>query len=141
MKRSMFVTAVTMVVAGIVGSTAAMADEKPIPRETQSSCHTLLGHCVVSVTPRWVEEINGKRTRYLTGADVRMAAEPGMTAEYLAVEARRAATAGPPAAVSLFAVEGSQIEVRSSGDGFTFHVTAPDTKRAEEIVRRARLLD
>ena len=90
------------------------------------------------MTPRWVEETNGKRTRYLAGVDVRVAAEPGMTAEYLTVEAQRAAAAGPSTAKSVLGVEGARIEVRSTGDGFVFHITAPDTKRAAELVRRAQ---
>jgi len=140
MNRSMFITAAAVAVAGLVGSATALADEKPIPQETQSSCHTVMGHCVLSVTPRWVEEINGKRTRYLAGVDVRIAAEPGMTAEYLTVQAQRAA-AGHQAAGSVFGVDGSRIEVRSTGDGFVLHFTAPDAKRAEELVRRAQRLD
>lgn len=139
MNRCMFVTAAVMALAGIAGNATAFADEKPIPQETGASCHALIGHCVVSVTPRWVEESNGKRTRYLSGVDVRVAAEPGMTAEYLTVEAQRAA-AGPSTAGSVFGVEGSRIEVRSTGDGFVFHLTASDTKRAEELVRRAHSL-
>ena len=138
MNRSIFIAAAAVAIASIVGSATAFADEKPIPQETRASCHALMGHCVLSVTPRWIEEINGKRTRYLAGVDVRIAAEPGVTAEYLTVEARRAATAGPSAAGSVFGVEGSRIEVRSTGDGFVFHFTAPDTKRAEELVRRAQ---
>ena len=140
MNRSMFFTAAAVAVAGMVGSATAFADEKPIPQETRASCHPLMGHCVVSVTPRWVEEINGKRTRHLAGVDVRVAAEPGMTAEYLTVEAERAAAAESSAAGSLFGVEGSRVEVRSTGDGFVFHLTAADTKRAEELVRRAQPL-
>jgi hypothetical protein len=140
MNRMMFITAAAVAVAGIVGSANAVADEKPIPQETRASCRPLMGHCVLSVTPRWVEEINGKRTRYLAGVDVRIAAEPGMTAEYLTVEAQRAAATAPSAAGSVFGVEGSRIEVRSTGDGFVFHFTASDTGHAEELVRRAHRL-
>jgi hypothetical protein len=140
MNRLMFITAAAVAVAGIVGSANALADEKPIPQETRASCHPLMGHCVLSVTPRWIEQINGKRTRRLAGVDLRIAAEPGMTAEYLTVEAQRAAAAGSLAAGGVFGVEGSRIEVRSTGDGFVFHLTAPDTNRAEELVRRAQRL-
>jgi hypothetical protein len=140
MDRSKCIAAAAVAVAGIVGSATALADEKPVPQETRASCQALMGHCVLSVTPRWIEEIDGKRTRHLAGVDVRIAAEPGMTAEYLTVEAQRAAGAVPSAAENVFGVTGSQIEVRSTGDGFVFHVTASDTKRAEEIVRRAHRL-
>ena len=102
MNRFMFITAAAVAVAGIVGSANALADEKPIPQETRAFCHPLMGHCVRSVTPRWIEEINGKRTRYLAGVDVRIVAEPGMTAEYLTVEAQRAAAAGPSACAGSF---------------------------------------
>ena len=136
--RSIIVTAVVLAMNGTLGATAR-ADQQAVPQQAQHS--TVLGHRVLSITPRVVEEINGKRTRHLTGADIRIEAEPGMTAEYLTVALRHMREgAGQATTESVFGVEGSAVEVRSTGDGFVFPVTAPDPKRAEEIVRRARLL-
>jgi hypothetical protein len=113
-------------------SAAASADPLVVPQDSRG---TVLGHRVSSVAPDWIQESNGKRTRHLVGADIRIEAEPGMTPEYLAVELRRDSTSE-----SVFGVQGSTVEVHSTGDGFVFHVTATDTKRAEEIVRRAQRL-
>lgn len=139
MKTSALIMATVFAVAGSLGTTA-WADQKPASQE-QSPC-TVMGHRVVSVTPRWIEDINGKRTRHLEGADIRILAERGMTAEYLTVEMQRhvAAMAGSPMPDCVLGVDGASTEVRSEGDGFVFRVTAPDRGRANEIVRRARLL-
>jgi hypothetical protein len=140
MNRTISVMAAAMGMAGLVGSATASADDKPIPRDNGSACHEVIGHCVQSVIVRWVQETNGKRTRHLAGVDIRIDAEPGLTAEYLTVEARRAAAAAPSATDSVFGVDGSQIDVRSTGDGFVVHVMAADPTHAREIVRRGRLL-
>jgi hypothetical protein len=142
MNRSilMLVAAVSMV--GTLGATA-LADQTPVSQAMPEVRGTVMGHRVSSVTPRWVEESNGKRTRRLTGADVRIDAEPGMTAEYLTVELRRglsAMSSGHGMLDGVLGVAGSSIEVRSTGDGFVFRITAPDAVRAQEIVRRAQQL-
>jgi hypothetical protein len=144
MNRAILMGAVISMV-GTLGATA-MGDQNAMPKDTQSAAHgtvgtaaTVLGHRVVSVTPRWVQESNGKLTRHLTGADVRIEAEPGMTAEYLTVELRREARQGRLDGV--FGVEPSTVEVTSAGDGFVFRITAPDATHAAEIVRRAHQLD
>jgi hypothetical protein len=142
MNRSILILAATVSMAGTLGATA-LADQTPVAQATQELRGTVMGHRVLSVTPHWVEESNGKRTRHLTGADVRIDAEPGMTAEYLTVELRRdlsVMSAGHWTLDGVFGVTGSSVEVRSTGDGFVFRITAPDTVHAQEIVRRARQL-
>jgi hypothetical protein len=140
MNRSILVAAATaLVMAGPLGATAR-ADQTPAHQETQQSPCVLLGHRVLSITPHWVMETNGKRTRHLTGADVQIEAEPGMTAEYLTVEVRRYLSSGTGYPACVLGVPGSTVQVVSTGDGFVFHVTAADTKIADEIVRRARSL-
>jgi hypothetical protein len=136
MNRSIVVTAVVLAMNGTLGMTAR-ADQQPAPRERQS---TVLGHRASSIAPCVVQEIDGKLTRRLIGADVRIDAEPGMTAEYLTVELRHMLEGGQATTESVFGVEGSTVQVRSTGDGFVFHVTAPDSARAREVVRRAQLL-
>ena len=110
MNRSIIVTAVVLAMNGTLGATAR-ADQQAVPQQAQHS--TVLGHRVLSITPRVVEEINGKRTRHLTGADIRIEAEPGMTAEYLTVALRHMREgAGQATTESVFGVEGSAVEVR-----------------------------
>jgi hypothetical protein len=142
MNRAILMGAVLSMV-GTLGATA-LGDQTAVPGDTQGAHGSVLGHRVVSVTPRWVQEANGKLTRHLTGADVRIEAEPGMTAEYLTVELRRdlgAAAARQGTIDGVFGVEASTVEVASAGDGFVFRITAPDGAHAAEIVRRARQLD
>jgi hypothetical protein len=142
MNRSIFILAAAVSMVGTLGATA-LADQKPVSQATQEIRSTVMGHRVLSVTPHWVEESNGKRTRHLAGADVRIDAEPGMTAEYLTVELRRglsAMSAGHGTLEDVFGVAGSSVDVRSTGDGFVFRITAPDTVHAQEIVRRAQQL-
>lgn len=143
MNRSIFTMAAIVTMAGTLGA-SAWADDKPTSTETRESHPTILGHRILSVSPHWVEEIDGKRTRHLTGVDIRIEAEPGMTAEYLTVELRRDLTAiSTERAItsSVFGVQGSKVAVRSTGDGFVLQITAPDTTSAKEVVRRAQRLD
>jgi hypothetical protein len=142
MNRSILMLVAGVAMVGALGATA-LADQTPISQAPEVR-GTVMGHRVSSVTPHWVEESNGKRTRRLTGADVRIDAEPGMTAEYLTVEVRRhlsAMSAGHGTLDGVFGVEGASVEVRSTGDGFVFRITAPDAVHAQEIVRRAQQLD
>jgi|HubBroStandDraft_2_1064218.scaffolds.fasta_scaffold44413_1 hypothetical protein len=142
MNRSILIMAAVAAMAGPLGTTAR-AEQNAVPEAKQESVSTVMGYHVVSIAPRWVDEIDGKRTRHLIGADIRIAAQPGMTAEYLTVELRQHLATGsaqPSTLEPVFGVKGSSVDVRSTGDGFVFHVVAPDTKRAEEIVRRARIL-
>jgi hypothetical protein len=141
MNRLVFIAAAVLTTATL-GATA-WADQNPLPQDTHDSRCMVMGHRVLSTSPRWVQDIDGKHARHLVGADVRIAAEPGMTPEYLTVELRRylsAPGAGHPTSECVFGVEGSHVEVRSAGDGFVFSITGPDTRSAEEILSRARRL-
>jgi len=141
MNRSILIAGAIFAMAGPLGATA-WADQKDVPQATQNSGSTLMGYHVLSITPHSVDEINGKRTRHLVGAELRIEAQPGMTAEYLTVELRRhlASAVQGSTIEPVFGVEGSSVEVRSTGDGFVFHFTASDTGHAEELVRRAHRL-
>ncbi len=141
MKRSNIIMAVVFAAAGTLGATA-WADARPDTRNQDAIC-TVMGHRVVAVTPRVHEESNGKQTRRLEGADVRIVAEPGMTAEYLSVEVQRhvAAMSGAyPMPDCPFGVAGATFQVRPAGDGFVFQITSSDPDQAKEILRRARLM-
>jgi hypothetical protein len=141
MNRSILIAVASLAMAGPLGATA-WAAQKDVPQGTQKSGSTVMGFTVSSVSPHWVDDINGKRLRHLTGAEIRIEAQPGMTVEYLTVELRRhlVTAAAQGSLEPVFGVAGSIVELRSTGDGFVFRVTASDTKGAEEIVRRAQLL-
>jgi hypothetical protein len=142
MNRSIFVVAAAVAMAGTI-TASALADQKSVQQAVENAGGTVIGHKVLSVAPHWVQESNGKRTRRLIGADVRIQAEPGMTAEYLTVELQRGLSApnvGRETPDDVFHVEGSSVQVQSTGDGFVFRITAPDATHAEEIVRRAHHL-
>ena len=117
------------------------ADQSHSEANPAAPC-TVVGHRIVSVKPDVQENQNGKRTSSLLGADIRILAEPGMTAEYLTVEVDRhvAAMHGAGMPNCVFDVPGANIEVRSAGDSFVFRVTSEDDATAREILRRARVL-
>ena len=81
-----------------------------------------------------------------SGARVLVAAEPGMTAEWLerlaeCHIAQNAARGYPQsAAPSPLDVKGAAVQVSSVGDGFALDVTSYDWKAGREILRRARTL-
>jgi hypothetical protein len=107
----------------------------------------LLGdHKVLSVAPYKVEGryvYPGNGAHELRGAQIYLAAEPGLTAEWLqlTLERRLGAMKGqPPMPDCAFDVENLRVEVVPAGPGFWVRLIAPDEKTGEEVLRRARLL-
>ncbi len=94
---------------------------------------------ITSVAPYKVIETNLKRSStHLQGAVVTVAAQPGITREWLQRQVDDpAATAqtGCP-----MAVEGATGRVTSTGDGFAITVTGRNRDAAKEILRRAQAL-
>lgn len=112
---------------------------------TPSSPNCLLReHRITSVTPYRVEERIGKNAvQRLRGAEVFVQAEPGLTAEWLQLTlGRHIAQMRGPAAMPdcAFDVDDVAVRVDSGGTGFRVRIVARDTDRAEEVLRRARLL-
>jgi hypothetical protein len=141
MTRSTLILASVFATAASLGATA-WADQRPNGQTEAANC-TIMGHRIVSVAPHVLDDPNGKRTRRLEGADIRILAEPGMTAEYLTVQVQRhigAMNGARPMPDCALGVAGSVVEVRSAGDGFVLQITSRDQDRAKEILRRARLL-
>jgi hypothetical protein len=101
-------------------------------------------HHVVSVAPYQIEERSGHNTfQRVRGAQVFIAAEPGLTAEWLQLNLQRHVTAmqGPAAMPDCaFDLSNVRVEVTSAGSGFWVRLIAPDTKSGEEVLRRAQLL-
>jgi hypothetical protein len=104
----------------------------------------LRAHRITSVTPYRVEERIGKNSvQRLRGAEVFVQAEPGLTAEWLQLTlARHIAQMRGPAAMPdcAFDVDDVAVRVESGGTGFRVRIIARDTDKAEEVLRRARLL-
>lgn len=126
-----------LAITATVPTLAAAADTGPAP------C-ILREHRVTSVTPYRVEEHMGKVTfTRLRGANVFIRAERGLTAEYLRLTLIRhiAAMRGPATMRDCaFDVDAVRVEVDSYGAGFRVKLIARDTDKAEEVLRRARLL-
>jgi|SRR5271170_7657991 len=94
---------------------------------------------ITSIEPFKVVETNLKRSSTrLEGAVVTVAAQPGLTREWLqrqVDEASNTAQAGCP-----MGVDGASGRVTSTGDGFAITVSSPDRDSAKEILRRAESL-
>ena len=101
-------------------------------------------HRITSVTPYRVEERFGKNSiQRLRGAEVFVQAAPGLTGEWLQLTlARHIAQMRGPAAMPdcAFDVDDVAVRVESGRTGFRVRIVARDTDRAEEVLRRARLL-
>ena len=111
---------------------------------TPSEDCLLREHRITSVTPYRVEERIGKSAILrLRGAEVFVQAERGLTAEWLQLKlARHVAQMRGPAAMAdcAFDVDDVAVGVESGGTGFRVRIIARDTDKAEEVLRRARLL-
>jgi hypothetical protein len=127
-----------------MASYAAPAAAKPAP------C-ILREHHITAVTPYIVEvprgpvEIHQGRAgvQQLRGATVLVQAEPGLTAEWLQLTlGRHLAEMQGPAGMKdcAFDVHEVQVKVTSTGAGFGVYLIANDASKAQEVLRRARLL-
>ncbi len=94
---------------------------------------------ITSVAPYKVTETNLKRSStHLEGAVVTMAAQPGVTREWLqrlVDDPAATAQSGCP-----MAVNGASAHVTSTGNGFAITVKSSDKESAQEILRRAQAL-
>lgn len=135
----------SLLVLGLVAApgVAAPAPSKAPSEQVKQAC-ALKGYKVTSVAPR-LEDIQQGRltTKRLAGATVYVQAEPGLTREWLRLSVERhlsSMQAGSPMKDCPFGAKGVSIAVDSAGTGFAVHVSAKDSKTAQEILRRAQLL-
>ncbi len=134
-----FVVAAVLGVSVLVPA-ASFADEgaaKTVP------C-ALRRHHVLSAEAYKVEERSGKvvvlRTR---GAELYVAAEPGLTAEWLRSEVRRdvlAMQGGVSMPDCPLDADSLQVDVHSGGAGFVVRLIGRNATDGKEILRRAQLL-
>ena len=99
---------------------------------------------VASVRPYRTEEHIGRATlQRLRGAEIRVQAEPGLTAEWLRLKLGRhlAAMQGMAAMKDcVFDVDRVKLQVDSAGAGFVVKLIAKEAGDAAEVLRRAQLL-
>jgi hypothetical protein len=121
------------------------------PAAAKAAPCILREHRITAVTPYLVElprgpvEIHQGRAavQQLRGATVFVQAEPGLTAEWLQLTlGRHLAEMQGPAEMKdcAFDVKDVQVKVMSAGAGFGVYLIARDSTKAEEVLRRARLL-
>ena len=132
----------------VIGFAVAPVIAAPVPAQPPSAqvkqpC-ALKGFTVTSVAPRFEDLQQGRlTTKRLAGATVYVQAEPGLTREWLRLSLERhlaSMQSGSSMKDCPFGAKDIQITVDSAGTGFAVHVSAKDAKTAEEVLRRARLL-
>jgi hypothetical protein len=100
-------------------------------------------HRVSVVKPYKVTEQRGRGTyQRLRGAQIFVAAEPGLTPEWLELKLQRHLQQMQTADMKdcAFDVNSVRVEVASAGNGFWVKLIAKDSDKGEEVLRRARLL-
>lgn len=103
----------------------------------------LEGYVIRSITPYRAQEHTGRVPIWrLRGAEVQVEARPGLTAEWLQLrlqqhlqEMRRSAMKD-----CVLNADVARVTVSSARTGFTVRLIATDTKKAEAVLRRARVL-
>lgn len=130
-----FVLAVT---SGSQAATSLAFERSP------ANC-SLREHHIVSVKPYHTPERvrKGGGSLRLRGAQLFVEAEPGLTAEWLQLTLERDIARlrqAPDTADCVLAVEGVHVRVGSGGNGFYVWIAAGERQKAEEILRRAKLL-
>ncbi len=128
----------------LAGTTLAPMASHATPIAAKAAPCILREHRITAVTPYRVEGHQGRVVvQELRGATVSVQAEPGLTAEWLQLTLGRhlAEMQGMNGMKDCaFDVNDVQVKVTSSGAGFSVHLIARDSSKAEEVLRRARLL-
>jgi hypothetical protein len=128
----------------LVGATFAPVASYAAPAAAKPAPCILREHRITAVAPYRIETHQGRvAVQELRGATVFVQAEPGLTAEWLQLTLSRhlAEMQGPSDMKDCaFDVNDVQVRVASSGAGFSVNLIARDSNKAEEVLRRARLL-
>ncbi len=82
------------------------------------------------------EQAYGQDVKRLRGADIKIAAQPGLTQEWLQKTIERSIASGD----CDFGAPHLTVNVLSAGNGFEVQLTTPDEKAAHEVLRRAQQL-
>jgi len=128
---SVLAFAVAVGVTPIAGATMGVSTGSPCASPFEN---------VTSVTPYKVTQTNLRRSSTrLEGAVVNVAAQPGLTREWLQRQVSAAPVSDEQSSCPL-AVDGATARVTSTGDGFAITVSSPNRDGAKEILRRAQAL-
>jgi hypothetical protein len=123
----------------MVVPTVALAGEPTAP----AAC-VFGGYQIASVTPYRVEERTGRALsfRRLRGAEIRVQAQPGLTVEWLQLTLQQRLQEAKRGDLHdcVLGTDVSRVEVSSAGTGFIVRLVAKDTKKADEVFRRASVL-
>lgn len=141
----------TLTAIVLLGTTVAPAASSATPSAARPAACALGEHHIIAVTPYVVESPRGPReihegraaVRELRGATVLVQAEPGLTAEWLQLTLSRhiAEMQGAGGLKGCaFGVNDIQVKVTSTGLNFGVYLIARDPSKAQEVLRRARLL-
>ncbi len=107
------------------------------PRNTTAANRCPLGQTyrATSVTADQAREQGyGQDVQRLRGADVHVAAQPGLTQEWLQKSIEHGIASGD----CDFGARNVKVNVLSAGNGFDVQLTAPDEKSAREVLRHAQ---
>jgi hypothetical protein len=130
--------------AAVVLAGAALTPVASFAANPESAPCILREHRITAVTPYRVQQHVGRGvTTRLAGAQVFVQAEPGLTPEWLELQLGRhiAAMNGSDSMKNCaLDVKDVSVKVDSAGTGFAVKIMARDPSKAEEVLRRARLL-
>ena len=130
--------------AGILALAAAIAPATSFAA-AKPPC-ILNNYHVTAVEPyQVVDQHTGKATfNRVQGAQILLQAQPGLTAEGLRLQVTRYLTQMQNSSSRMpdcaFDVSGTRVQVDPVGTGFSVKLIAKDSARAQEVLRRARLL-
>jgi hypothetical protein len=129
-----------LALSSALGSTSlAGADAAGAPYATTCASPFHDAATITSVTPYKVVQTDLRRSSTrLEGAVITVAAQPGLTRDWLQREVSDPAVLGQDGCP--MSVHGASARVTSTGDGFAITVSSPDRDSAKEILHRAQAL-
>ncbi len=118
---------------------AAGAQANDQPRDTSAANQCPLGRTyrATAVTPDHAREQGyGQDVQRLRGADIHIAAQPGLTQEWLQKSIERSVANGD----CDFGTSHLTVNVLSAGNAFEVRLTTPDERAARQVLQRAQQL-
>ena len=124
---------IAVLFSGVMVGGAAAAQPPAAPTRTQ--CGVTGNQRITAVTAnRVAEQTYGEGLMRLRGADLHVAAQPGLTREWLQRSVEHSIASGD----CDLGVRNVTVTVLSEGDGFDVQLTTPDEKAAKELLRRVQ---
>ena len=132
----------TLVVAALAGIAPAVTLADAAGARNGAPC-VLHQYRVTSVVPYRTEEHVGKATlQRLRGAEIRVQAQAGLSAEWLRLQLAQQVARMKGAGMKDCALDlqGERVQVDPAGTGYSVKLVVSDSESAKEVLRRARLL-